>query len=245
MSEAAKTAVVLGVGALDGLGGQLAMYFGTRGHTVFVGGRTQKSLDNVVDAIREAGGRAEAVPTDATDQAQVNALFVAADESPGRLDLAIYNAGNNMPGRVIDMEPSFFEQAWRVCCLGGFTFAQAALPRLEAGGGGCLFFTGASASLRGKAGFGAFNSAKGGLRNLAQAIAKEHGPNGVHVGHVIVDGGIDGEILKTRRPERFREKGNEGLVSLQGLAESYAFMYQQPPAAWTFELDVRTNVENW
>ena len=244
MSEAAKTAVVLGVGALDGLGGQLAMCFGTRGHTVFVGGRTQASLDSVADAIRKAGGRAEAVVTDATDQAQVSALFAAAD-SGGRLDLAIYNAGNNMPGRVMDMAAGFFEQAWRVCCFGGFMFAQAAIPRLEAGGGGCLFFTGASASLRGKAGFGAFNSAKGGLRNLAQALAKEHGPNGVHVGHVIVDGGIDGEILKTRRPERFRKEGNQGLVSLQGLVESYAFLYQQPPAAWTFELDIRTNVENW
>ena len=166
-------------------------------------------------------------------------------EEGGRLDLAIYNAGNNMPGRVMDMAAGFFEQAWRVCCFGGFMFAQAAIPRLEAGGGGCLFFTGASASLRGKAGFGAFNSAKGGLRNLAQALAKEHGPNGVHVGHVIVDGGIDGEILKTRRPERFRKEGNQGLVSLQGLVESYAFLYQQPPAAWTFELDIRTNVENW
>ena len=239
-----KSAVILGVGALDGLGGRLALQFGARGHHVFVGGRTLERVEAVAAAVRSAGGMADAIPTDATDEAAVEALFTAADGSAGRLDLAIYNAGNNMPGRIMDIETSFFEHAWRVCCLGGFLFARSALRRLIPTGGN-LMFTGASASLRGKSGFGAFNSGKGALRNLAQAIAKEHGPDGVHVSHVVVDGGIDGERLKTNRPERYAERGNEGLVSLDGLARSYEFLYDQPPEAWTFELDIRTSVEPW
>lgn len=239
-----RQAIILGVGPVDGLGGQLALHFGSAGHHVLVAGRTGERLDEVCAAVRAAGGEATPVVTDATDESSVKALYSAAAEAPGELDLAIYNAGNNMPGRVADIDADFFEMAWRVCCFGGFLFAQGALQAMRERGG-CLLFTGASASLRGKAGFGAFNSAKGALRNLAQAIAKEHGKDGIHVGHVIVDGGIDGQRLKERRPERFAEKGNEGLVSLAGIVASYDYLYRQSREAWTFELDLRNHLEDW
>ena len=243
MAEA-KTAVILGVGPLDGLGGRLALTFAERGHHVFIGGRTEDNLNDVVSAVSAAGGRASAVVTDATKESDIASLFAAANADSGRLDLAIYNAGNNMPGRVVEMEADYFEQAWRVCCFGGFIFAQAALRAMLPAGGN-LFFTGASASMRGRAGFGAFSSAKGALRNLAQATAKEHGPDGIHVAHVVVDGGIDGEKLRTRRPDRHAALGEAGLISLDGLARSYAFLYDQPAPAWTFELDLRPSIENW
>jgi NAD(P)-dependent dehydrogenase (short-subunit alcohol dehydrogenase family) len=114
------------------------------------------------------------------------------------------------------------------------------LPR-----GGSLLFTGASASLRGRAGFAAFNSAKAALRTLAQAMAKELGPKGLHVGHVIVDGGIDGDKLRKGRPELVETMGEARLIELGGLADAYWFLHQQPPRAWTFELDVRSKVEPW
>jgi len=119
-------------------------------------------------------------------------------------------------------------------------FARRMLPR-----GGSLLFTGASASLRGRAGFAAFNSAKAALRTLAQAMAKELGPKGLHVGHVIVDGGIDGDQLRKGRPELVETIGEARLIELGGLADAYWFLHQQPPRAWTFELDVRSKVEPW
>jgi NAD(P)-dependent dehydrogenase (short-subunit alcohol dehydrogenase family) len=142
------------------------------------------------------------------------------------------------------MEASYFEHAWRVCCFGGFLFGREAARRMLPRGG-TLLFTGASASLRGRAGFAAFNSAKAGLRNLAQAMAKELGPKGLHVGHVVVDGGIDGDKLRKGRPEMVQRFGEDRLIDLEGLADAYWYLHQQPPRAWTFELDLRSKVEPW
>ncbi|MEE4280751.1 MAG: SDR family NAD(P)-dependent oxidoreductase [Pseudomonadales bacterium] len=193
-----KTAVVLGVGPINGLGGQLCLRLAKYGLHVIVAGRTQISLDAVVTAIANAGGSAVAKVADATIEADVNGLF---DSAGADLDIAIYNAGNNTPGRIVDMDASYFEHSWRVCCFGGFLFGKAATQRFLKGDGGTLLFTGASASLRGRAKFGAFNSSKGALRNLAQAMAKEYGAEGVHVGHVVVDGPIGGDKIIEAFPE--------------------------------------------
>ena len=158
--------------------------------------------------------------------------------------VALYNAGNNTPGRIADMSAEYFEQAWRVGCFGGFLFGREAARRM-CPGGGTVLFTGASASLRGKANFGAFNASKGALRNFARALAKECGASGLHVGHVIVDGPIGGEKIMSRFPERAKELGEEGMISIEGIVDGYMYLYHQPPRAWTFELDVRTSVENW
>jgi NAD(P)-dependent dehydrogenase (short-subunit alcohol dehydrogenase family) len=160
------------------------------------------------------------------------------------LTLAIYNTGNNTPGRIADMSAEYFENSWRVCCFGGFLFGRAAIQRF-AGNGGTLIFTGASASLRGRENFGAFNSSKGALRNLAQAMAKEYGRDGVHVGHVVVDGPIGGEKIKRGLPEYAAKLGDEGMINIDGIVDGYVYLYQQPRQAWTFELDVRTSLEKW
>ncbi len=238
-------AIVIGVGPLEGLGGELCKRFAAEGLHVFVAGRTEAKLKAVVGAIEAAGGRATPVVTDATDESQVQGLFeTAAATGEGDLALAIYNTGNNTPGRIAEMEADYFEQSWRVCCFGGFLFGREAIRRMRRSGG-VLLFTGASASLRGRAHFGAFNSSKGALRNLAQAMAKEYAEEGIHVGHVVIDGPIGGEKIRKGYPEYAKEKGEAGMMSLEGLADAFVFLYRQPRRAWSFEVDVRTSLEKW
>jgi NAD(P)-dependent dehydrogenase (short-subunit alcohol dehydrogenase family) len=236
-----KTAIVSGVGPLDGLGAQLCVRFARLGLHVLVAGRTQAKLDAVVDAIGGAGGSAQAVIADAIVEADTERLFEIAGSD---LTVAIYNTGNNTPGRIADMSAEYFENSWRVCCFGGFLFGRAAINAF-AGNGGTLIFTGASASLRGRENFGAFNSSKGALRNLAQAMAKEYGRDGVHVGHVVVDGPIGGEKIKQGLPEYAAKLGDEGMIDIDGIVDGYVYLYQQPRQAWSFELDVRTSLEKW
>ena len=236
-----KTAIVSGVGPLDGLGAQLCVRFARLGLHVLVAGRTQAKLDAVVDAIGGAGGSAQAVIADATVEADTERLFEIAGSD---LTVAIYNTGNNTPGRIADMSAEYFENSWRVCCFGGFLFGRAAINAF-AGNGGTLIFTGASASLRGRENFGAFNSSKGALRNLAQAMAKEYGRDGVHVGHVVVDGPIGGEKIKQGLPEYAAKLGDEGMIDIDGIVDGYVYLYQQRRQAWSFELDVRTSLEKW
>ncbi len=237
-----KTAVIIGVGPDRGLGAQLCHRFASDGLHVLVAGRTAENLEAVTEAIRGAGGSAEPVVTDATSEAAVKQLFEKAGDE---LDLAVYNAGNNTPGRIIDMEADYFENAWRVCCFGGFLFGREAVRRMQPRGAGTILYTGASASLRGRAFFGAFNSAKAGLRQFAQALAKEYGPDGIHVGHVVVDGAIGGDKVMGAYPEYAEKLGEAGMVSIEGIVDGFAYLYHQPKRAWTFELDVRTSVETW
>lgn len=238
-----QTTIVMGVGPEQGLGAQLCKRFAGFGLHVFVAGRTRSKLDQVVAMIEADGNRATAQVADATDEVQVKHLFDLASTA-GPLSVAIYNAGNNTPGRIIDMEASYFEKSWRTGCFGGFLFAREALKQMR-GSGGTLLFTGASASLRGRAGFGAFNSSKAALRTLAQALAKEYGPENIHVGHVIVDGAINGEKIKTRWPDYAEKLGEEGMISIDGIVDAYEFLYRQPATAWTFEVDLRTSTESW
>lgn len=233
---------MIGVGPDRGLGAQLCARFAREDLEVLVAGRTPEKLESVVASIESAGGRARAYTADATDESQVKALFDAAGDD---LSLAVYNAGNNTPGRIIDMEADYFENSWRVCCFGGFLFGREAVRRLVPAGGGTLLFTGASASLRGRAMFGAFNSSKGALRNLAQAMAKEYAGDGVHVGHVVVDGPIGGDKILQGFPEYAEKLGNEGMISIEGIVDAFVYLYRQPRTAWSFEVDVRTSQEKW
>ena len=143
------------------------------------------------------------------------------------------------------MEADYFADSWRVICFGAFLFARESLRRMVPAGQGSILFTGASASLRGRPGFGAFNSAKAALRNMAQAMAKEYGQDGIHVGHVIVDGGIMGDKILTRRPDVLERVGEDGLISIEGIVDAFVYLHKQPRSAWSFELDLRTAKENW
>ena len=238
-----KKALVIGVGPLNGLGGQLCRKIANNNFEVFVAGRTRSSLDNVVNTILNDGNKAIPIVVDATDENQIKNMIK--EIGPG-LDFAVYNVGNSRPGKIVEMDANYFRESCESGCFGGFLFAKEVIKKfLIEKTAGTLIFTGASASLRGKSNFGAFNSAKGALRNLAQALAKEYAENSIHVSHVIVDGGLAGERIKKRLSD-FEERVKEGkLINIENVTDAYMFLYNQSKDAWTFELDVRTSQENW
>ncbi|MBT4489941.1 MAG: SDR family NAD(P)-dependent oxidoreductase [Rhodospirillaceae bacterium] len=233
------SAVVVGVGASAGLGAALCRRFAKGGLHVFVAGRTQEKIDLIVAEIQANGGAATAHLCDTTDEDQVIALFDAAEGHGDGVILAAYNAGNNSRMPILEMTASWFEKTWRLACFGGFLCGREAARRLVPRGRGSLFFTGATASIRGKPPFTAFASAKAGLRSLAQAMARELGPQGIHVGHFIIDGGIDGEKLRSGNPDAVAARGEDGMLNPDDIAEAYWQMHLQPRSAWSFEWDLR------
>jgi len=237
-----QTALIIGVGPDQGLGATLCRRFAKHGLHVVAVGRTAAKVEHVAAGIRAAGGLATGLVADATNEAAV-ADLVARTEAIGPISLAIYNAGNNMNGDFLSMEASFFESCWRIACFGGFLFSRDVLHHMSARGAGTLIFTGASASMRGKPFFVPFTAAKAGLRMIAQALAREFGPKGIHVGHVVIDGGIHGEKVVTGVPEFAKRLGPDGMIGLEGLADIYEMLHNQPRNAWSHEIDVRTHKE--
>ena len=236
-------AVVIGVSASEGLGAAVARRFARGGLQVVIAGRSPDRLEQVAAEIAEGGGAASVCATDATDAAAVSRLMEHA-QGLGPVRSVVFNVGNNQPLAFADLTAETFETFWRTCTLAGFLTAKAALPALERNGGS-LLFTGASASMRGRPGFAHFSAAKAGLRNLAQAIAREFGPRGVHVGHVVVDGVIDGERVRQRFGEYLEQLGEDGSLQPDDIAEAFWFLHTQPRNAWTFEVDIRPFKENW
>ena len=235
---------VVGVGASAGLGAAIARRFAAGGLTVVVTGRTKAQLDTVVAEIEAAGGRGIAAPGNVTQETNLIAIRDRI-EAQGPLEAAIFNAGNNRWKPTLEMETEFFEEIWRVGCLGGFIFGREAAKPMVARGRGSLLFTGASASLRGKPQFTAFAAAKAALRSTAQSMAREFGPRGVHVAHVVVDGAIDGDRINTRLPELAKQKGPDGLLKIDAIADSFWFLHSQQRSAWTQELDLRPFSESF
>jgi NAD(P)-dependent dehydrogenase (short-subunit alcohol dehydrogenase family) len=188
--------------------------------------------------ITGAGGQARAIPGDVSIPSEVTRLSSAVQKL-GDLRAAVFNAGNMVRGNALEVTPEQFESTWRGSAYAGFVFVRAALPLLLVSGGGSLLLTGATASVRGGGPFIAFASAKAALRSLAQSAAREYGPQGIHVAHIVIDGGIDGERLRTGAPERVAAAGEDGLLHPDAIAESYWHLHEQPRSAWTHELDLR------
>jgi NAD(P)-dependent dehydrogenase (short-subunit alcohol dehydrogenase family) len=157
----------------------------------------------------------------------------------GQLKVVVFNAGNAVRGTPLELTAQQFEAVWRGSTFAGFVFARAALSGLLGAGGGTLIFTGASASLRGRGPFVAFAAAKAGLRSVAQSFAREYGPQGVHVAHVVIDGGINGEQLRGVAPQMLELAAADGLLLPEAIAETYYQLHRQPRSAWTHELDLR------
>ncbi|WP_397452347.1 SDR family NAD(P)-dependent oxidoreductase [Pseudomonas sp. NA-150] len=240
MSESRVEGVawVAGVGAVSGLGAALARRFAREGYLVAVSGRSLNKLQAVVEDIQAAGGRAVAVLADSGIEAEV----IEASQQVNRLGplkVAIFNVGNAVAAPTLELSGELFEQTWRASTLGGFLFGREATRALLNNGGGSLLLTGATASLRGKPPFAAFAAAKAGLRSLSQSFAREFGPQNVHVAHVVIDGGIDGERLRSRAPERLEQLGEDGSLRLEDIADAYWYLHTQPRSAWTQELDLR------
>ncbi len=209
---------------------------------MLVAGRTPEKIDKVVEVIRKEGGSGSAVTTDGTNEADIIALFdkAMADDADGTpADLLVFNMGNNAAVDFREMTAQHFEHSWRVGCFAGFLFGREAMRRLVLLGRGTVIFTGASGSLRGRPRFAAFNATKGGLRLMVQSMAREFGPHNIHVAHVIIDGGIEGDRLLSRMPDRAEKAGPDGLLKPEAIVENYWHLHQQQRSAWTHELDLR------
>jgi NAD(P)-dependent dehydrogenase (short-subunit alcohol dehydrogenase family) len=233
-----QVAWIAGVGASAGLGAALGRRFAQAGLLTVLTGRNAQRVSAVAAEITSAGGRATVLAGDVSSATDIERM--AAEVAVlGTLRAAIFNAGNAVRGTPLELTPQQFESTWRGSAYAGFLFARAALPALLAGRGGSLLFTGATASLRGRGPFVAFASAKAALRSIAQSLAREYGPQGVHVAHIVIDGGIDGERLRSGAPERVAQAGNDGLLDPDAIAETYWQLHQQHRSAWTHELDLR------
>lgn len=236
------TAVVVGVGAEEGVGAAVCRRFASEGHHVLVAGRTAAKIERVAATIAQAGGSAEAIRMDTTAEADVIALFDRAMAPGGGhapADAVIFNAGNNAHLDFRALTAQQFEDFWRVGCFAGFLVGREAARRLVPLGRGTVIFTGASGSLRGKPGFAHFAAAKAGLRMIAQSMAREYGPQGIHVAHAVIDGGINGARLKSRMPDLLEKRGEDGLLSVEAIALTYWQIHRQPRSAWTQEIDLR------
>ncbi|MGH8110355.1 MAG: SDR family NAD(P)-dependent oxidoreductase [Rhodanobacteraceae bacterium] len=230
---------IVGVG--PGLGAALAKRFADGGHAVALLSRSAGRRDAIIARIAEQGGDARGFDCDAADPASVGTAFARVRKTLGDPEVLIYNAGVFAVGGLLELDPERFESAWRVNCFGGLLCAREVVPALQKNGHGTLLFTGATASLRGGARFAGLAVGKFGLRALAQSLARELGPQGIHVGHVVIDGQIGSGVARGRAPDR----GSETFLDPAAIAETYWQLYAQPRSAWTLELDLRPHVEHF
>jgi NAD(P)-dependent dehydrogenase (short-subunit alcohol dehydrogenase family) len=240
------TAVVVGVGSEEGVGAAVARRFAQGGFHVLVAGRTMGKLDKVVQSLGEGNGTA--VQVDATREEDVLRLFeLASSPGAGRApaSVVVFNAGNNQHIPFQEVSGAQFEDFWRVGCFAGFLVGREAANLLLPQGKGTILFTGASGSLRGKPGYAHFAAAKAGLRMISQSMAREFGPQGLHIAHVVIDGGINGARLKNLRPDAIVHRGADGLLNIDAIAETYWQLHLQHPTAWTQELDLRPFKESF
>ncbi len=241
----AGSAIVVGVGPEQGLGATLARCFAEKGLHVFIVGRTDEKLQHISQLIQQAGGQATPVVADVTLEQDISQLFATIRSRGDMIQVAAYNVDSNIPAPFLQTEIKTFTTLWQQNCLGAFLFAKELIAIMQAQQQGTLFFTGATGSLRAKPPFTAFASAKAGLRALAQGLAREFSPHGVHVVHTVIDGVIDGERARRQFPDYVKTKGQDGLLQLEAIAQTYWAIHQQPRSAWTHELDLRPFKESF
>jgi NAD(P)-dependent dehydrogenase (short-subunit alcohol dehydrogenase family) len=241
-SDKKPSAIVVGVGAEDGLGAAVARRFAVGGFHVFIAGRTAEKIGRAAATIVSGGGSAEPITTDATSESDIERLFAtafAARPETERPSVVVFNAGNNARIPFVEVSAAQFEDFWRVGCFAGFLVGRTAARHLLPLCRGTILFTGASASMRGKPNYAHFAAAKAGLRMVSQSMAREFGPSGLHVAHVIIDGGINGHRLRSLLPDVASQRGENGLLEIDAIAEAYWQLHLQPPSAWTQEMDLR------
>ena len=234
-----KVAAVLGVG--PGLGAAVARRFAREGFAVGLMARGEESLAAAREEIEDTGGTALAVTADATDAASVASAFDQVREGLGEPEVFVYNAGAFQMGGILEISPEQFDDCFRANCSGAFYAAQQVLPAMVERGRGTVILTGATAALRGSARFAALATGKFGLRALAQSIAREFGPQGIHVAHVVIDGQIATPRLREAQPDREEST----ILSPDAIAETYWQLHVQDPTAWTQELDLRPAPESF
>jgi NAD(P)-dependent dehydrogenase (short-subunit alcohol dehydrogenase family) len=245
---AASSPVALVVGAGDYIGAAIGRRFAQGGFEVALARRHGDGLAPVVDAIRDSGGRAHGLSLDARDEDQVTGLFDRIEREIGPIEVCVYNVGGNVNFPIRETSSRVFRKVWEMSCFGGFLTGREAARVMTPRGRGSIFFTGATASVRGGSGYAAFAAAKAGLRALAQSMARELGPQGIHVAHLVIDAGFDTAWVRDRLRERGRDPAvlpPDTLMNPASVGEAYWQLHHQPRDAWTFELDLRPFAETW
>jgi NAD(P)-dependent dehydrogenase (short-subunit alcohol dehydrogenase family) len=239
-----KVALVIGAG--DATGGAIARRFAREGYTACVTRRTAAPLEPLLAQIRAAGGQAHGFGCDARVEEQVVALFEQIERDIGPVEVLVFNIGGNVNFSITETTERVFRKVWEMCCLAGFLNAREAAKVMLTRGRGTILFTGATASLRGGSGFSAFAAGKHGLRAVAQSMARELGPQNIHVAHVVIDGGIDTAFIQQRNPQRYDDlKPLDGILNPDAIAENYWQLHCQHRSAWTHEIDLRPWMEKW
>jgi NAD(P)-dependent dehydrogenase (short-subunit alcohol dehydrogenase family) len=238
-----KVALVIGAG--DATGGAIARRFARQGFTACVTRRNADKLAPLVAQIESAGGRARAFGSDARREEQMVALVETIEREVGPIEVAAFNIGANVRFPVRETTSRVYFKVWEMGCFAGFLMGREVAKVMAPRGRGTILFTGATASVRGGTGYAAFAGAKHALRALAQSMARELGPQGIHVAHVVVDGAIDTEFIRSNFPERAALKDRGGILDPEAIAEVYWQLHCQPRSAWTHEMDLRPWLETW
>jgi NAD(P)-dependent dehydrogenase (short-subunit alcohol dehydrogenase family) len=237
--------VVLVVGAGDATGGAIAKRFAQEGYVACVTRRSADKLQPLVDAIKANGGDAHGFACDARKEEEVIALVEQIESEIGPIEAFVFNIGANVPCSILEETARKYFKIWEMACFSGFLNAREVAKRMAQRQRGTILFTGATAGLRGAAGFAAFAGAKHGIRALAQSMARELGPMNIHVAHVVIDGAIDTDFIRETFPEKYATKDQDGILNPEHIAENYWYLHSQPRDAWTFELDLRPWNERW
>jgi NAD(P)-dependent dehydrogenase (short-subunit alcohol dehydrogenase family) len=237
--------VVLVVGAGDATGGAIAKRFAQEGFFACVTRRSADKLQPLVDAITANGGEARGFACDARKEEDVVALVEQIESEIGAIEVFVFNIGANVPCSILEETARKYFKIWEMACFSGFLNGREVAKRMAQRKRGTILFTGATAGMRGAAGFAAFAGAKHGIRALAQSMARELGPMNIHVAHVVVDGAIDTDFIRDSFPEKYATKDQDGILNPEHIAENYWYLHSQPRDAWTFELDLRPWSERW
>lgn len=236
---------ILVIGAGDATGGAIARRFAREGYIACVTRRTVDKLEPLVAQIREEDGVVHAFGSDARNEDEMVALIAKIERDIAPIEVAVFNIGANVRFSITETTSRVYQKVWEMACFGGFLMGREVTKVMLPRGRGTIIFTGATASLRGREGFAAFAGAKHALRALAQSMARELWPKGIHVAHPVVDGAIDTEFIRTNFPDKYAQKDNGGILNPDHIAEAYWQIHQQPRDAWTHETELRPWSEPW
>jgi NAD(P)-dependent dehydrogenase (short-subunit alcohol dehydrogenase family) len=236
---------ILVIGAGDATGSAIARRFAREGYIACVTRRNADKLVPLVDEIRAAGGEAHGFGSDARKEEEMVALVEKIEREIAPIEVAVFNIGANVRYGITDTTARVYFKVWEMACFGGFLMGREAAKAMLPRGRGTILFTGATASLRGREGYAAFAGAKHALRALAQSMARELWPKGIHVAHPVIDGAIDTEFIRTNAPARYALKDQGGILSPESIAEAYWQIHMQPRDAWTHETELRPWMEAW
>jgi NAD(P)-dependent dehydrogenase (short-subunit alcohol dehydrogenase family) len=245
MPQTARPPVALVIGAGDATGGAIARRFAREGYAACVTRREKEKLSALIADIEAAGGKAHAFGSDARKEEAMIALFDEIERDIGEVEVAIFNIGANVNFPIVETTARVYTKVWEMAAFAGFLMGREAARRMTQRGKGTIIFTGATASVRGSTGFAAFAGAKHALRALAQSMARELGPMGIHVAHTIIDGAIDTAFIRDNFPAMYAKKAEDGILSPEHIADMYWMLHRQPRDTWTHELDLRPWIEKW